>query len=304
MSPSPDKYAVIGHPIAHSHSPWIHARFAEQTGQNLVYEAIDSPPDGFAASLKQLEKEGYAGANVTVPFKLEAFAAAGTHTPRAELAQAANTLAWQAQAGGKGKKKTVTLHADNTDGPGLIRDLVFTAGFTFAGENVLLLGAGGAGAGVLGSLIAVCPGSITIANRTLQKSRELIARHQVWANMHSVPMYACTLDEALYDEAPEDPEQPGKFALVVNATSTSLQEQPLALPFKRINAMGMVMDLMYGPAAEAFLQPARQRGLNTRDGLGMLVEQAALSFALWREVRPKTAPVLAELRKRVDGGKA
>ena len=288
------RYAVIGHPVAHSRSPWIHARFAELTGQPLTYEAIDSPRDGFAATLKRLKTAGYAGCNVTVPFKHEAFGAAASHTPRATLAQTANTLVWQRVPG----KRSLALHADNTDGPGIVRDIVFNAGFVFGRLHVLLLGAGGAAAGVLNALIAICPASVTVANRTLDKAQTLIERHYTWANMHSVALHACTLDEALLGEPADAPAT--TYDLVINATSSSLQGAPLTFPAEKLNANGMLYDMMYGAPALPFLQSVLRPDVHTRDGLGMLVEQAALSFSLWRDVRPRTAAVLAELRALVD----
>lgn len=288
------RYGVIGHPIAHSRSPWIHARFAEQTRQNLTYEAIDSPPDDFAATLQRLNKQGYGGVNVTVPFKHEAFAAASSHSARATLAQAANTLVWQREG-----KKT-TLHADNTDGAGLIRDVVFNANFVFSRLPVLLLGAGGAAAGVLNALIAVCPALVVVANRTREKAQEQIERHYHWANMHSVALAACSLDDIL-SPTHYPASLPAQFNLVINATSSSLHGQALQFPINRLTHDGMLYDMMYGAAANAFLAPARSNAQAARDGLGMLVEQAALSFALWRGINPpRTAPVLQELRALVD----
>ncbi len=289
------RYAVIGHPVAHSRSPWLHARFAEQTGQPVAYEAIDCPLDGFAAALQHLQKARYGGCNVTVPFKHAAFDAAASHTPRAALAQAANTLMWRRAEKGKG----LVLHADNTDGPGIVRDIMFNAGFDFSGLTVLLLGAGGAAAGVLNALIAVCPASVTVANRNPEKARTLIERHYTWANMHSVALHACPLDEVLQGR-PANPDAPAVFNLVINATSSSLTGEPLAFPAEKVDAGGMLYDMMYGAAAQPFLQSVQRRDVQARDGLGMLVEQAALSFALWRDVRPRTAPVLSELRALVD----
>ena len=289
------RYAVIGHPVAHSRSPWIHARFAEQTGQAIAYEAIDCPPDGFATTLQRLQKARYGGCNVTVPFKHAAFAAASSHTPRAVLAQAANTLMWRRAEKGRG----LVLHADKTDGPGIVRDIVFNAGFPFGRLHLLLLGAGGAAAGVLNALIAICPTSVTVANRTLHKAQTLIERHYAWANMHSVALYTCTLDEALHGQS-ANPDAPAVFDLVINATSSSLAGEPLTFPAEKVGAGGMLYDMMYGAAAQPFLQSVRRPDVRVRDGLGMLVEQAALSFALWRDVRPRTAPVLSELRTLVD----
>lgn len=289
-------YGVVGNPIAHSQSPWIHAQFAKQMGISMTYEAIESAPDAFAKTIKDLRKQKYAGLNVTVPFKHEAFELASTHSARAQLAQAANTLAWQVP---EGKKKAV-LHADNTDGAGFIRDLMFTAGFTFGGEQVLLLGAGGAAAGLLGSLIAVAPAGITIANRTKAKAQELVERHLRWTNMHGVPLHACSLDDVLYENEANQ-SLPEKYALVVNATASSLAGDTLTIPASLTKPTAMFYDVMYGKAARPFLEAAAQNWQHqVRDGLGMLVEQAALSFSLWHGVRPNTAPVLAELRTMVD----
>ena len=291
---APARYGVIGHPIAHSRSPWIHARFAEQTKQALTYEAIDCPPGDFAKTLKRLQKEGFSGVNVTVPFKTEAFAAAKTHSERAQRAQAANTLMWQRDAQGK-----TTLYADNTDGAGLIRDIMFNADYPLGRLHILLLGAGGAGAGALGGLIAVCPASVTVVNRTQDKAQALIERHYAWANMHGVALVARGLDDMLAPPDISEKEVDPAFGLVVNATSASLGGQALALPWGKIAPDAMVYDMMYGAAAQAFLQPAQAVGLRTRDGLGMLVEQASVAFKLWRGVAPRTAPVLTELLRLV-----
>ncbi len=297
MSTSFVPYGVIGNPIAHSQSPWIHAQFAKQTGINMTYEAIECKPDNFADTVKKLRKQKYAGFNVTVPFKHEAFELADTQAPRAKLAQAANTLAWQVP---EGKKKAI-LYADNTDGAGFIRDLMFTAGFTFGGEQVLLLGAGGAAAGVLGSLIAVAAAGITIANRTKEKAQKLVENHLTWSNMHSVALHACSLDDVLYENEVNQ-SLPEKYALVINATSSSLAGEVLTIPTSLTKPDAMFYDLMYGEKAKPFLEAAAAQEFRhrTRDGLGMLVEQAALSFALWHGVRPNTAPVLAELRAMVN----
>ena len=288
MTTSPARYCVIGHPVAHSRSPWIHARFAQQTQQALHYHTQDSPLDGFAATLQQLHAQGYHGANVTVPFKLEAFTLAHTRSPRAELAQAANTLCWQADG---------SLYADNTDGVGLVRDITVHAQQPLAGKRLLLLGAGGASAGVLGELIAQAPKQITIANRSVHKAQALVEQHHTIAQQYHVDVQCCTLEAALA----HDTTLPA-FDVVINATASSLSGQPLVLPAQRLAPHALAYDMMYGAAALPFLQHATQHGARTRDGLGMLVEQAAAAFTLWRGVTPDTAPVLAELRAIVDAG--
>lgn len=293
-SPLPARYGVIGHPVSHSRSPWIHARFAGQTGQQLSYIAIDSPVDGFAATLERLRGEGYGGANVTVPFKLEAFAAADVRSARAELAQAANTLIWREQAG------QWRLHADNTDGAGLMRDIRHNADVPLAGRHVLLLGAGGASAGVLGALLAEAPASVTVANRSVDKAGHLVQLHASVAAEHGVALRACSLAAVLDDAPPHDPSLSDAFDIILNGTASSLGGAPLLLPRRRFAPGALACDMMYGAAALPFLQHAQACGATPRDGLGMLVEQAALAFALWRGVTPDTAPVLAELRALVD----
>ena len=313
---------MIGHPVNHSRSPWIHARFAEQSGQHLRYIAIDSPVDGFAATLERLRAEGYGGANVTVPFKLEAFAAADVRSTRAELAQAANTLVWRQEAEG------MRLHADNTDGAGLMRDIRHNAGVALAGRHVLLLGAGGASAGVLGALLAETPASVTVANRSVGKAEQLVQQHAAVAAEHGVQLRACALAAVLEDAPllltpqiamaasaqaaasplPSSAATPAHaatdnldaFDIILNGTASSLGGTPLLLPARRFASGALAYDMMYGAAALPFLQHAQACGATSRDGLGMLVEQAALAFALWRGVTPDTTPVLAELRALVD----
>ena len=290
MSASPasvDRYAVIGHPVSHSRSPWIHTRFADMTGQALVYTAIDSPEDDFAGTLQRLQQDGFAGANVTVPFKLEAFALAHSRSTRATLAGAANTLIWQRHGD--------QLHADNTDGIGLVRDIVHNAGVPLTGQHILLLGAGGASAGVLGVLLEERPASITIANRSIAKAEALAASHADWAAQHGSTLQAISLEQVLADAA-----LPQAFDVVINGTSSSLSGKPLLLPALHLAPHALVYDMMYGPAARPFLQHAASLGAQTRDGLGMLVEQAAEAFRLWRGVQPATAPLLASLRQEVD----
>ena len=280
---APDRYAVAGNPVAHSRSPLIHSQFAKQTGQAMLYERLLCPLDNFPATLTHFAQEGAKGCNVTVPFKFEAFEMAARRTPRAELAQAANTLRFDAATEGG-------WLADNTDGVGLVRDILVNARVTLAGTRVLLLGAGGASAGVLGPLIEARPAEIVVANRTADKAQALVARHADWAREHGVALSARSLSE------------PGQaYDVFINGTAASLSGGGVPVGPEVLRPGGLALDMMYGPAAQAFLDWARAHGAIARDGLGMLVEQAAESFALWRGVRPDTAPVLAAMRALVDG---
>ena len=282
-SPQPDRYAVAGNPVAHSRSPAIHALFAAQTGQPVVYERLLCPLDAFVPTVQAFAAQGARGCNVTVPFKFEAYELATRRTPRATLAQAANTLRFDATADGG-------WLADNTDGVGLVRDITVNAGVPLAGRRVLLVGAGGASAGVLGPLLAERPNELVLANRSLDKAQALVARHADWARQQGVNLSAAPLDA------------PGRaFDVVVNGTAASLAGAAIPVPDTVLRPGALVVDMMYGPAARPFLDWARGHGATGRDGLGMLVEQAAEAFALWRGVRPDTAPVLARLRAEVDG---
>ena len=235
MTAAPDRYAVLGNPVAHSRSPFIHAEFARQTGQRIDYTRVLCAMDGFAQAVRDFAGAGARGCNVTVPFKFEAPALAQRVTPRAALAQAANVLRFDADG----------WLADNTDGVGLVRDLQGDAGITLQGSRVLLIGAGGAAAGVLGPLLEARPAQLQVVNRT-----------------------------------------PHKAAAPVS---------------ERVLRRGtLAVDLMYGVAAQPFMAWAAAHDALPRDGLGMLVEQAAEAFHLWRGVRPVTAPVLQRLRRQLD----
>lgn len=275
MSDSSDFYCVMGHPVEHSRSPWIHARFAELTGEKLRYERRLVALDGFAQAVHDFAATGGRGCNVTVPFKLEAAALASHRSERVLLAGAANTLSFSSGA----------IVADNTDGLGLVADITRNAGFEIAGRDVLLLGAGGAGAGALGPLLACAPRQVVVANRTLAKAQALVAAHAALAAQHGCQLQAST-PQALVND----------FDLLINASASSLAgaEVPVAASVLRPGALAY--DMMYGTAAQGFLDWASTHGAQGRDGLGMLVEQAAEAFAIWRGVRPPSAPVLAELR--------
>lgn len=262
-----DRYAVFGHPIAHSKSPLIHAAFARQTGQDMTYEAILAPKDGFAASVAAFVAAGGRGANVTVPFKEEAFRLAGRLSPRAQRAGAVNTLAFDADGS----------FGDNTDGAGLVADLARNLQRTLTGRRVLLLGAGGAARGVIEPLLEQQPAALVIANRTVDRARELAA-------LFDRDVRACGFDTL---DTP--------FDLVINATAASLAGELPPLSPQLFTPDTLAYDMMYGRDTP-FLAFARAQGAATADGLGMLVEQAAEAFYLWRGVRPDTAPVIASLR--------
>lgn len=268
-----DRYAVIGNPVSHSLSPAIHARFAAETGDSIEYAPLWAPIDDFAGTAEHFFASGARGANVTLPFKLDAFRFAARASERAALAGAANFLAI----------RTGVIEADNTDGVGLIADLEQNLGIQLDGKRILLVGAGGASRGVLAALLATGPRRLVLANRTLARARELASRFAAIGAIDAVGL------EDIPHEA---------FDLVLNATSTSTRGVALALPAHVFMPGTIAYDLSYGAAARPFLEHARALGAKTSDGLGMLVEQAAESFRLWRGPRPATAGVLAELRSR------
>ena len=270
-----DLYCVMGNPVEHSKSPWIHARFAQLTGQDLQYGKRLIPLDGFAQAVAQFRAEGGRGCNITVPFKFQAAPLATQTTPRAELAQACNVLRFDGDR----------VLADNTDGIGLANDIRYNAGVHLDGLDLLLVGAGGAAAGVLGPLIEARPHRIVVANRTLSRATALVDRHAALAGRHGVALEATGLAEV-----------DGSYAVVINATASSLSGAEVPVPASVLKPGALAYDFMYGPAAQGFLQWARDHGAVARDGLGMLVEQAADAFVLWRGVRPPSAQVLAELQ--------
>ena len=284
--PLPDRYAVLGHPVAHSQSPFIHAEFARQTGEHIAYGRIESPLDGFAATVRSFIASAdpaaglgpARGCNITVPFKFQVLPLAQRASARAVLAEAANVLRFDADG----------WFADNTDGTGLVRDVQQHAGVPLAGQRVLLIGAGGAAAGVLGPLVEAGCASVTVANRTRDKAAQLVQRHAAWADQHGVALAATGLADA--GEA---------FDVVINSSASSLAGASVPVAAAVLKPGALAIDLMYGPAAQPFLDWATAHGATARDGLGMLVEQAAGAFELWRGVMPQTAPVLAALRTRL-----
>jgi shikimate dehydrogenase len=266
-----DRYAVIGNPIAHSRSPEIHARFARATGQDLVYERLLAPLDGFRATVDGFVTTGARGANVTVPFKLEAYDYATEMTDRARLAGAVNTL----------KFDSGRILGDNTDGVGLLRDITHNLHVDIAGARVLVLGAGGAARGIIGPLLEAQPAAMAISNRTFARAQELAGAFARRGVLRALPL----------NELPDH-----QFDLVINATSASLSAVLPAIPAGSFAKGGLAYDMMYGKGISPFMTLATQAGARSVDGLGMLVEQAAEAFSLWRGVRPPTAPVLAALR--------
>lgn len=282
MSHKPDLYAVLGNPVQHSRSPRIHQLFAAQTGHSLCYERRLVPLGGFPAALAAFQAEGGLGCNVTVPFKFDAARAATSLSPRAALAEAANTLGWHADG---------SLWADNTDGVGLVRDLARLLGRDEAdalrGLDVLLLGAGGAASGVLGALITAGATSIEVWNRTPPRAESLVARHAGFAAQHATRLRS-------------NPAPRAGHALVIHATAGALGGATPELPPGVLHADALAYDMMYGAAPTAFVRMALAVGARAHDGLGMLVEQAAESFTLWRGVRVRTAPVLQALRAELD----
>ena len=275
MTRPTDLYCVMGNPVEHSRSPWIHARFAELTGQALAYERRLVPLDGFGAALRDFAQAGGRGCNITVPFKLEAAQAASVRSERVQLAGAANTLSFIDGA----------IHADNTDGLGLVADIEQGAGFALAGRDVLLVGAGGAAAGALGPLLAAGPRRVVVANRTLERAQALVQSHAALAALQKTELSAQSPQALEHD-----------FDLIINATASSLAGAEVPVSARVLRPGSLAYDMMYGPAAEGFLGWAREHGATPRDGLGMLVEQAAEAFRIWRGVRPPSGQVLAELR--------
>ncbi|MBK5929246.1 shikimate dehydrogenase [Halochromatium salexigens] len=318
-----DQYAVIGNPIAHSKSPAIHAAFAAQTGEPIEYGRILGDPDDFAGDVRHFVAEGGRGLNVTVPFKTAAFELLDDLSEQAQAAGAVNTLI--VRDGG-------LLRGDNTDGVGLLRDLTENHGFTLAGKRVLLLGAGGAARGVLRPLLEAGPAELLIANRTARKAEALAAQFSHLDASATTSAPGNTLRRAAYGddrqprtsstaalstETGQRPDQSlgacqkthsvagrgldgiagQRFDLIINATSTGLDDQVPAIPNDCLARGGWVYDLLYADEPTPFCRWGQARdAARVLDGLGMLVEQAAESFWLWRGLRPQTAPVIARLR--------
>jgi shikimate dehydrogenase len=271
----PDQYGVIGHPVAHSWSPFIHGMFARQTGESVVYRLHDVTPEDFRNYVLEFFSRGGRGLNVTVPHKVSAAELANELTPRAERAGAVNTLML---------KRDNRLLGDNTDGAGLVHDLRDNLSVQLASRRVLIVGAGGATRGVIAPLLVLRPAELVVANRTAERAQSFAAS---FADLGTVR--GCGFDD-IGAEA---------FDLVVNATSASLSGEMPAIPETVIQTDTVCYDMAYGRTETPFLKWAHERGCTRAiQGWGMLVEQAAESFHLWRGVRPQTAPVLGALRER------
>ena len=268
----------MGNPVDHSKSPWIHARFAQLTGEAVDYGKRLIGLDEFPQAVRAFVAEGGKGCNITVPFKFQAASLVTRRSARAELAEACNILSFRDGA----------ILGDNTDGIGFVADLERNAGVPLAGRDVLLLGAGGASAGVLGPVLQARPASVVVANRTVAKAQALVQRHAALAASLGIALTASGLDEVA-----------GPFDVVVNGTASSLSGGTVPVDARVLKPGALAYDMMYGAAAEGFLRWARAHGATGRDGLGMLVEQAAEAFLIWRGVRPPSAQVLEELRREL-----
>jgi shikimate dehydrogenase len=265
-----DKYAVIGHPISHSKSPLIHQAFALQTQQDITYKAIEAPLDGFKLTIERLVNEEFKGCNVTLPFKIEAYKLCKQLTGRAQAAQAVNTLFF----------KDGEILGDNTDGFGLLTDIEQNLACKLLFKRVLLLGAGGAAHGVIWQIFNA-GSTITVANRTLEKAQQMVSEFAPYGTV-----IASTFDGL----------EGKSFDVVINATSSSLADELPPLPKGLFKPNSLAYDMMYGKQTPFLKFAAEQGAAQYADGLGMLVEQAAEAFFKWREVRPDTAPVIAQLR--------
>jgi shikimate dehydrogenase len=272
-----DRYAIIGNPVAHSKSPSIHAEFARQTGQDLIYERVLAPLNGFRAAVADFRAAGGKGLNVTVPFKLEAFQIAAELGARAQEAEAVNTL----------KLDAALVYGDNTDGIGLTRDIQENLGFELEGRDILLMGAGGAAQGALGRLLEARPARVVIANRTVDKAEHLAERFRALRGLNAAALSASGYAGLAGQE----------FDVVINSTSASLDDTVPDLPHGVFAREGLAYDMMYGKGTTPFLEVALAQGVGRcADGIGMLVEQAAESFFIWRGVRPQTRQVIAALK--------
>ncbi len=271
----PARYAVMGNPIQHSKSPRIHTLFARQTGQNIEYSAIQVDPGGLEQAIGNFQASGGSGLNITVPFKRTAWELMDELSERARLAGAVNTILFRDDS----------CYGDNTDGVGLVRDLRENHGIPLEGRDILLLGAGGAARGVLEPLLAEHPARLLVANRTPNRAHDLADQFSSLGEVRGCGLPAL---------------EGQRFDLIINATAASLAGELPPLPDDLLNAGGCCYDMMYGPEPTPFLQWAKAHDAGkTIDGLGMLVEQAAESFHLWRGVRPETGPVIEALRKEM-----
>jgi shikimate dehydrogenase len=268
---APDRYALVGHPVEHSRSPLIHTVFARATGQRLTYELIDAEPAAFETAVRGFGAAGGKGLNVTVPHKEAAFALCQTHGAAATVAGAVNTISFRNGA----------LHGDNTDGLGFVRDVTVNLRQALAGARVVVLGAGGAARGILGPLLDETPAEVTVANRTKERADELVAK-----------LGHPALVARSFAELAEQP----PFDVVVNATSAGLKGETPPFPPSLVGPKSFCYDLVYGSSDTPFVAWAKAHGAaRAAQGWGMLVEQAAESFAIWRGVRPDTKALLKQV---------
>jgi shikimate dehydrogenase len=280
MASKPARYAVIGNPIAHSRSPAIHAQFAAQTDQDMVYDRLFAPLDAFVATVAAFRAEGGRGLNVTLPFKTEAFQFADSLTPRAALAGAVNTLAFEADR----------VLGDNTDGAGLVDDIEHRIRLPLDRARVLLLGAGGAARGVVQPFLAAGIERLMIVNRTADRAHEML--RDLGARLPATD--AARLSAGGFDAIADG------FDILINATSAGLADASPPVPAAAWSGVRLALDMVYAAHPTAFMRAAADAGCpRIEDGLGMLVSQAAESFALWRGVRPATLPVYAMLREQL-----
>ena len=269
---APDRYALVGHPVAHSRSPLIHQLFARQTGENLTYELIDAEPEQFETAVLGFSAAGGRGMNVTVPYKEDAFRLCKTHGAEAKAAGAVNTITF----------RTAGLHGDNTDGTGFIRDLCTNQGQEIAGRRLLILGAGGAARGIIGPILVREPAALVVANRTIERA---IALLEFFDSPEEFSI--CSFDEL---------EDVGQFDIVVNATSAGLKGEQPPFPTSLVGPTVFCYDMAYSLKPTPFVSWAQANGaVNAAQGWGMLVEQAADSFEIWRGKRPKTRQILRQL---------
>jgi shikimate dehydrogenase len=269
----PDRYAIVGHPVGHSWSPFIHGMFSKQTGQAVTYRLLDLAPERFRAGAIEFFTTGGKGLNVTVPHKQAAAELVNELSPVADRAQAVNTISMRGNE----------LIGDNTDGTGLLRDLTENLGFPVAGKTILILGAGGATRGILQPLLAAAPAAVLVANRTRSRGEELVRSFKDLGAVRAVGL----------DSIPDT-----QFDLIINATSASLSGETVALPNETVSSATLCYDMSYGKGETPFTSWAKAAGAGQAvKGWGMLVEQAAESFLIWRGVRPDTRPVLQALAR-------
>ena len=270
---APDRYGVMGYPVSHSRSPVIHRLFAMQTGENIQYELLEVAPDTLESAVRKFQGTGGKGLNITVPHKQNVLGLCDQLSEPARTAGAVNTLSFR-----RGE-----IHGDKTDGIGLLRDLALNQAFSIEGANILILGAGGATRGILGPLLEMQPVSLRIANRTIDKARALAERFE-----RSGPVSACRFNAVPVSET---------YDLIINATSAGIKGETPPYPAAAVSAKTLCYDLSYGLTPTPFSAWAREHGARKSVmGWGMLVEQAAESFFIWRGVRPETAPVLKHMK--------